>query len=86
MYTGLAFDEAYSRLIESFSRRVLITPAICMFDKHLSSFMNATAITRVLQALNSKFNQENMSPLDSARLLIWVVILLIVVVQLSQCI
>ena len=73
----------YSRLVEQVSRRLLIVPAICLFDKHLSSFMNAKIITAVLTALNNKIYRENLSTLDIVRVFIGVSLTALVIVQLS---
>lgn len=82
-YSGLACDEAYSRLIEHFSRRILIIPAICLFDKHLSTFMNAQIITKTLTALNNKIYKENLSTLDIIRIFIIIIITTLVSWQIS---
>lgn len=79
----MACDEAYSRLIEHVSRHILIIPAICLFDKHLSKFMNAQIITQVITALNNKIYRENLSTLDILRIFISVVLTVIIVVQIS---
>ena len=83
MYTGLACDEAYGRTIELVSRRILIAPAICMFDKHLSTFMNAQIITNAITFLNNKIYRENLSTLDIVRMFIIVSITSIVVVHIG---
>jgi len=82
-YTGMACDEAYSRLIEHVSRHILIIPAICLFDKHLSKFMNAQIITQVITALNNKIYRENLSTLDILRIFVSVSIAAIMIIQIS---
>lgn len=82
MYSGMACDEAYSRCIEHISRKILIVPAICMFDKHLSKFMNARIITEVFTVINNKIYRENLSTLDLVRLFIGISLLTLLVIQL----
>lgn len=79
LYLGLLCDETYSRAIEHISRRVLIIPALCMFDKHLSKFMNAQIITTAFETLHNKIYRDNLTTLDIIRLIITTLILAIII-------